>query len=421
MAHINHFRLLNSIKKRSIQEAIPMMPSYDSFAAFGGVKTQRDLIGLYEISRNIGSKGIVLVHNDPDFEASLSQIMSINPYPFQTVNPPKMYLTNSQGRNNSFYDPLYGLDKSEVLDAILPNNPDNRYIAEAQSIRSVLADYLDIIACQFRNDFRFGRYPYNLEVLYELTAMPYSQLDQQVLTHLPEQFRYIASRLSAPDAQQKAFNAVQSFALALNHSLWQRKGFDHHTRLSIVEAVGTNSLISIYVPGSKKEILDYLAVELRALNTRGFPYLLVTSGISLNESPSFRQLFLDEHASLPYSTGILSDNISTIVNTANPSVNHELSLLFGQTQEMFVFACSSTLAAAPFSQGIGNYYRNVSEHHQDRHTGAFDLFSSRGSGYSQREVQQAIVTPEELTTLGDGCLIYGSNHLVPDLIRHFTF
>ena len=74
MAHINHYRQVNNIQRLSIHEAISPRSSNDSFGAFGGYKNQRDLIGLYEISRNIGSKGIVLIHNDPNFESRLSEI-----------------------------------------------------------------------------------------------------------------------------------------------------------------------------------------------------------------------------------------------------------------------------------------------------------------------------------------------------------
>ena len=56
----------------------------------------------------------------------------------------------------------------------------------------------------------------------------------------------------------------------------------------------------------------------------------------------------------------------------------------------------------------------------DKHREPFRIFSSHGHGMAQREVQQAVVNPEELTRLGDGCLLYGKNHPIPILIQHFT-
>ena len=73
-----------------------------------------------------------------------------------------------------------------------------------------------------------------------------------------------------------------------------------------------------------------------------------------------------------------------------------------------------------FSAGIGQYYRQVTERHMDKHREPFRIFSSHGHGMAQREVQQAVVNPEELTRLGDGCLLYGKNHPIPILIQHFT-
>lgn len=219
---------------------------------------------------------------------------------------------------------------------------------------------------------------------------------------------------------------LRSFSLALEKCLWKYKGFSKHSKLSIFDTVLSRNLISIYVPGSRKETLDYLVAEFKALNDRNIPYLLITSNITISESPEFQKLFLNEHSALPYSTGILSEDISSIIGTGsttnnNFSNNTALSSFFTQTQEIFVFSCSSTLAAAPFSDGIGNYYRQVSEQHNEAHREPFHIFSSHGYGSAQREIQQAIINPEELTSLRDGCLIYGSNHAIPILANHFIF
>lgn len=423
MAHINHYRQVNNIQRLSIHEAISPRSSNDSFGAFGGYKNQRDLIGLYEISRNIGSKGIVLIHNDPNFESRLSELYTINPSIHQRRVAPQMYLANSNGSQNSFYDPLYGLSSSDVLDVIAPIPQDSHTLSEVQSVRSALADYLEIISYQFKkNNNTFGKYPYNLNLLYEITSMSFTELNRNILAYLPaQQFDNLTRRLSAPEAQQRAFNAVRSFSLALEKCLWKYKGFSKHSKLSIVDTVLSRNLISIYVPGSRKETLDYLAAEFKALNDRNISYLLITSNIAISESPEFQKIFLNEHSALPYSTGILSEDISSIISSGSTTNNTALSSFFSQTQDIFVFSCSSTLAAAPFSDGIGNYYRQVSEQHNETHREPFHIFSSHGYGSAQREIQQAIINPEELTSLGDGCLIYGSNHEIPILAKHFIF
>ena len=260
---------------------------------------------------------------------------------------------------------------------------------------------------------------YDLDLLLELTRMPYSDLERNVLAFLPQPLSgQLMGRLSQSGSQQKAFHAVRAFAQAMNKCLWTPRGFAGHTKLSIIQAVREKCLISIYVPGSRSEILDYLAVELQALNDQNAPYLLVTSGITLPNSPRFQSLFLQEHSAMNYATGILAEDLSSAVQT--DASDRTQAALFGQLQELFVFACSSTLAAAPFSAGIGQYYRQVTERHMDKHREPFRIFSSHGHGMAQREVQQAVVNPEELTRLGDGCLLYGRNHPIPILIQHFT-
>lgn len=428
MAHINHYRLIDQVQRLSIDEVLSYGASNNSFGAFGGVKAQRDLVGLHQISRNLGEKGIILVHNDPDFESKLSHVYELNPDLALRVRTPSMFLANSQESYHSFYDPLYGLSSGEVLDVIAPVSNDRNGLTDVYSVRSILADYLTIISYQFSsNPAAFGKYPYNLDLLYELTGLPYSELYRNVIDWLPaDQFEALSRRLSAPDAQQKAFNAVRSFSISLEKGLWQYQGFARHSRLSIIDAVLGGNLISIYVPGSRKEILDYIAAECRALNDSSIPYLLITSHIAISESPEFKKLFLSEHAALPYSTGILAETLSTIIDSSSGreysgSGRMDLASLFSQMQDLFVFSCPNTLAAIPFSEGIGSYYRQVSEQHSDVHREAFHLFSTRSYGISTRETQQAIINPEELTALGDGCLIYGSRHRIPILARHFTF
>ena len=425
MAHINYYRNIIHFNRLTIQEAIQPGYSNISFAAFEGTKKQRNIIGLYQISRCIGHKAIVLIHNDPDFEKSLTQLFDINPTLSSNNSSFQMYLANQYGNQNSYYDPLYGLSSGDVLDAIAPIPKDSRNLSEIQALRTILADYLEIIQYQFSKNRRaFGEYPFNLDLLYELTKMTYSELKKRVLDYLPStSFDSLIRRLSAAEAQQKAYNAVLTFALNLNKCLWTNKGFSNHSKLSIVSTIESKSLISIYVPGSRKEILDYLAIELKAVNDQRGPYLLLTSGINISESDEFKKLFLNEHKALAYSTGVLSETISGIVSTGNNSdlSNMGLSSFFSQTQDLYVFSCSSALSATPFSNGIGKYYRQVSEYHDDIHREPFHIFSTHGMGATQREIQQAIINPEELTNLGDGCLIYGSNHPFPILVDHFIF
>lgn len=419
MAHIHHFRTLDQVQRLSLQEVRSPQHTAVNFAAFCGSRQQREAVGLHEMERCCGKRGVVLIHNDPQLEGRLSRIYDRNPLLRRLPAQFQMYLANPNGSSNAFYDPLYGLSASYVLDVLCPVSDDG-FRSETQAVRSALSDYLEILRFQFsKHPAPFGAFPYNLDLLLELTQMPYAGLERNVLAFLPQPLSgQLMGRLSQSGSQQKAFYAVRAFAQAMRKCLWTPRDFAGHTKLSLTQAVAEKSLISIYVPGSRGEILDYLAIELQALNDRNTPYLLVASGVTLPNSPRFQALFLQEHSAMNYATGILAEDLSSAVQT--DASDRSQAAFFGQLQELFVFACSSTLAAAPFSAGIGQYYRQVTERHADKHREPFRLFSSHGHGMAQREVQQAVVNPEELTHLRDGCLLYGKNHPIPILAQHFT-
>ncbi len=416
MTHITHTRLLRQIRQISVGDAVPQDNTDISFGIFGGEDFQRTQVGLHEIARCIGKKGVVLIHNDPNIEYSLSRIYSISAQRNNYV----MYLANSNGSLNSSYDPLYGLRMADVVDVIAPLSPDTRIMTDVQSLRSTITDYLSIMQWQFsQNSSAFGDYPFNLNLLIELTAMPYTKLEQNVLAYLPSDLAgSISTRLSSPEAQQRAYNAVLSFAQILSKSLWTRSSAAAHTRLSIIRAVRERNLISIYVPGSSPGILDYLSAELKALNDMSIPYLLVSCGISIQNSTSFSRLFLDNHTQLNYTTGILAEDLTGVIG--NDPSGSNLTDVFAQTQEMFIFECASVHSATPFSNGIGQYYRRVIETHSESSRAPFQIFSGRGYGHTEHETQQAVINPEELIRLGAGCLVYGKNYTIPVLVDFLT-
>lgn len=419
MAHINHIRNIDHLARLSIGDVINN--SYpNSFGAFCGRQAQRNLVGLHKISRVVGKIGIIILHNDPHFENQLSQIYELNPS-LGANNSPRMFIANqvdSTGTIISYYDPLYGLTQSAVLDVLAPRT-NSRSPLETNRLRSILSDYLAIIEHQFRkNPVPFGNYPYTLDLLYDLTSMSYSELQKRVISFLPDNLRGpISGRLSADGSQQNAYNAVLSFAQSMNEFLWTKRGFSSHTRLSIVDTGKSRQLVSIYIPESRSDVLEYIATELQQLNNLQVPYLVIENGINLNANQKLKNIFMTEHSALPYFTGILAENTSTIIDQSNNT--NDLASLFGQVQEMFVFSCSSILAAQPFSDGIGNYYRRVKDQHSDTRREPFHIFSSHGQGNVQREITQRIVDPEELTAMTNGCLLYGKNYPNPVLVDNF--
>lgn len=419
MAHINHSRRIRHLQTLSAREAAASSQR-SSFAAFCGVSQQRILIGLYKIRQFCGVTGGILLHNDPQLERRLGELYAIDGNNGRNF---RVFLANQAGPQGveSFYDPLYGFSDNAILDLLAPLQQSSPAAAELRTLRSALADYLTIMRLRFEQDpGPFGDYPYNLDLLLELTKMPYAVLWNRVLAWLPNAAREeLASRLSAEGVQQMSYNAVLSFAQQLGSFLWTQRGFAGHSCLSAISAVRGGNFISIYIPESRADVLDFLAAELQQLNNTRTPYLLVESGLNLNASPRLKQLFLAEHRELPYCTGILAEDTSGI--TSGELDRNDLTALFSQTQEIFIFACSSTMAAQPFSDGIGTYYRLAQEHHTDTMREPLRLFSSHGSGTVQHEMLQHTVTAEELTNLDMGCLLYGRNYPVPIIVDRFTF
>lgn len=423
MPHINYSRNIDRQLQLSAKDVISKGTENISFAAFCGSPWQRRQIGLYEIGRCCGKTGIVFIHSDQSLEDRLEEIYRLYPEIHERNPQFQMILANSDMSDPAkrFYDPLYGLSAADILDVITPVSTDARLISEVSSLRSVLSDYLEMMSIQFcRDPSPFGSSAFNLDLLLELTEMPYFRLQSTVIHHLPTSTdvkKGLMGRLSADGAQQRAYNAVRSFSQKMERCLWSKRGFAKHTQLSIMQAVKDCHLISIHVPGSRADILDYLASELRALNDRQQPYLLVISGINANNSEMFKKLFLEDHIGMPYATGILAEDLSGTINSSNES---ELGAVFSQTQEMFVFSCSNAYTAGLFSKGIGYYYRRASERHTDKHRAPFRIFAAHGQGTTTREVHEFRINPEELTGLGDGCLLCGRRYPIPTLVSHFN-
>lgn len=410
MAHINHSRDVYQRNRLSLSSFLTLDNSNPSFAAFCGRPAQRNAVALHGIRRYWGRTGIVLLHNDASLENSLGQL--------ETTNPQlKTYLVNHPGNVDFYYDPLYGLSAEHIVNCIIPLASGNSFSDTNRTVRSYLACYLEIMNIQFRmNPQPFGNYPYNLDLLMELVRMPYRTLEQSVLNHLPEpQREHIKTLLSTPNAQQSVYDAVTAFATIMRTYIWTSRGFAGHSRMSITQAVRERCLISIYVSDSNPELLDYLTTELYSLINQQIPFLLMESGIQLNNCARLKQLFFAEHQHSNYSTAIITDGLSGIINS-----EEEMATLFSQHPEFIVFSCNNVRAAEPFSNALGTYQRLIEETQYSRNREPFHIFASHGNGRATREVTEHNVRPEELVYLNDGCLLCSTHYRRPVLIRHFS-
>lgn len=418
MAHINYSRNVLYTRQQHLESLLPWGNLRASFAVFCGRPEQRRAAGMQGIRRCCGHMGIVVLQNDPLLARSVSCLRSQMPDFAQQCPWFRTYSVNPAGSRERYYDPLYGLSTVAVLDAIVPTDGGGYGATSALALRNYLSGYLEIMDVQFRRDpSPFGRFPYNLDLLLQLTEMSLYQLEQQVLQYLPQAVRErISALLSQDSAQQQSYAAVLAFAAEMGDFLWTHRGFGGHTRMSIVEAVRRRCVISVTVPSFRPAVLRYLYQELKTLKEARDEFLLVVSGVSLANNPELRRLFTDSHDSASYVTGILASDLSHVISDPG-----ELAPFLAEHQEVLVFSCSSTQQASPFSDALGTYQRMVMEEHTDRRRQPFHIFSDHGYGSGIREVTEQNINPQELLSLGEGAVLCGSLYVPPVIVERVIF
>ncbi|MBQ5868994.1 MAG: hypothetical protein IIW68_06695 [Lachnospiraceae bacterium] len=404
MAHIEHTRQIELCRELAVKDLFPHNLATGNFAVFSGDINRRLLIANHAIRPYVGKMGVVFLHGDPFTPNRLGDLVRGNP----DVN---LFFANRNLENARIYDPLYGLGENAILDIIFPDR-------SKETERARLGDYLSIMEYQFeKNPSVFGNYPYNLDLLLELTRMPADKLKKTVLDYLPkDKGDSLNSRLSEEKIQQTIYDAVDNFCKLVKETLWTPTDAARHSRVSIVAAAKNKDIISVYVPNSDPSLFDYLFHELDALIKSGTPFLLVESGLNLKEKSKLSELFFKEHSHLGYRTGILSQTIASVLNVDN---NDELIKLASEYHEIVVMNCSSVTEAEPFSQLAGIYFRQSVSSTKQRFRNLLSLIPSLGSSTQTTDIQERNIRPEEIRDLNNGIMLYGRNHRYPILVRSF--
>lgn len=409
MAHINRSRQVSHVWRISLRRLMPEGQIPNSFAVFCGSAHRRSAIGLHAIRQCRGKVGVVFLHNDPSFALQLANA-------FPSDSKTALHVPNPPNASQFHYDPLYGLPEEAVLDLIVPPCTNSASSPAVDAIRARLRNYLSIMEYQFRRSPEmFGRYPYNLDLLVQLTQMPYPQLESTVLNHLPPALgNSLKEQLSAGNAQASVRDAVNNFTPLMNRYLWTPRNFRHHTEISIYQAVADRSIISVYVPNSAPGLLDYIEQELQALTDAQYPFFLIESGLNLTKSPSLRERFMGQHAQLNYRTGILS---ATPTNILSPNLE-DFGNLIREHHDVLVLECAGDAEADIFSRASGSYYRQVTTTHEGQSRGPFQIFSGHTSGTDVTEHEDRNVRTHELTALGQGALLFSHGFSDSVLIRN---
>ena len=411
MAHVNYARFATQRRELRLDDVLPQAGGASGFAAFCGTAEQRRHVALRGIRRACGRMGVVVLQNDPQLAAEVGSLrdelggaVAGNPG-FRT------YSMNPAGSFEHYYDPLYGVSVAAALDTLVP---DDMPPAEAHVLRNCLSAYLRIMLVQFRlHPEPFGAYPFNLDLLLDLTEMSPSRLESDVISHMPApDASEVRTVLSQEDAQPRAYAAVRAFVSEVGAYLWTRRGFARHTCASVSAAVRNGCVASVTLPTSNKAVYRCLYQELRTLIEERCPFLLVVSDVALDEAHDLRRLITSPHESAGYITGVVAPDVLHVARD-----DAEVGALIAQHADVLVFGCASTQQAEPFSQALGTYRRIVTDRQMNSYRQPFGLFSSHGAGSTQREMQERNVTVEELMDLGSGAVLCGSAHRQPILFN----
>ena len=404
MQHINYSRQVIERYCDDLGRIMPVASSVSNFAALCGTAQQRYAVAAQAIARAYGRCGIVILHDDPTFDSflyNLSQLLPSGQH-FNFIN-------------QRTYDPLYGMDAESIQNLLIPAQHDGITAPEVERIRAGLRVYLEIMRLQFsKNATTFGQFPYNLNLLLQLTQMPLETLVQEVLCALPQSLaRSMKDVIHAPGMQQSIYAAVLNFSTLMERYLWTPGQFQHHTQLSIIQSVFNQQVISVRVPASRSELLAFLNAELEVLAQQNTPFLLIADGINLSNCPALQDRFLNDHLQQRYSTGILASEFHSVSDRAE-----DASRLLSQCHDVFLFNCHSANQALPIVSQLGKYYRTEIERNTHYERQPFHLFRSKGHGRNEKYIEELNVRPEDMMGTPDRALLCGINHTSPVIIRH---
>lgn len=403
MAHIDTERQRTEVLSYPLSRFLPPEESDGSFCIFCGDERRRDDAALYAVSRSCGRRGVVLLHNSPGFEARLGELTAGGASRFRSffANRPA---PSGSPQDSFFYDPLYGLDKERAVNAIVPLSESSPAYPAQIDLQAHVRAYLSAMEELFAlRPETFGDYPFNLDLLAMLTAMPYATLERRVLRDLPpERYRQLAAALSGKDVQRQAAAAVEHFAGNMRRSLWVPRQAAH-TRLSVIKAVEDRCLISIYLPAPEPAVLDYIAYELESLVWRKIPFLLVDCGADLRGSSRLFSYFTAQRSPESYSAGISAPDVESVLGAG--ADDKALGSLLERNGRTVVLRCANTAVAEPFSRLCGTYYRTYRLWQRTQNRLPWHLFSSHESGVSEQQQETPNVRAEELTALNGGALL----------------
>lgn len=410
MAHINYTRQLRTRISATLEEIMPLSMGGCNFAVFGGTPQQRADAAVQALARYCGRCGILVLLNASDREPAgrLEQLLLQLP---RSLPDTHRAFRNTPVRTLpwSGYDLLYGLDEAAICQLMFPRENIHGNTAMTNDALLGLQQYLNIMRYRFQlNSTPFGTYPFNLNLLYQLTSMPYPQLQSQVLSYLPQTVHdSVESVLGRDKVPQQVFSVVDGFAKRFQRFQVLPGDFGAHSRRSIFQSMCSREILCLRVPNSSQTLMDYIEAELTQLSEVGIPFMMLSAELDLINSPALHSRFLRKPSANSY-MGILSESMSPVA-----SGSAQQRQIFSHYQQVLVYQCATKDLAEPFSSNCGNYRRTEIQEHHGLHWQPFHLFPGYNTGDAIIKTDERNIRAEELTELGSGVLLMGKQYEPP--------
>lgn len=413
MAHINYTRQLRTRLSATIDQIMPLHMGGCNFAAFGGTSQQRVNAAVQALARYCGRCGILVLQNASDRDAAsrLEQLLHQLPrslpdthHTFRNTPVRTLFWNN--------YDLLYGLDEDAICQLMFPGENLHSYAAQMNSTLQGLHAYLNIMRYQFQlNSTPFGAYPFNLNLLYQLSQMDYQVLKDRVLRYLPSSVRTpIQDVLSKNDVQKQVFLVVKQFANRFESFHLLPGDFGEHSRCSVFQSMQNREILCLRIPNSSSTLMDYIEAELNQLSNTGIPFLLLSAELDIINSPKLHSRFLRNPSPNSY-MGIMAESMSAVAST-----DEQQRDIFSYYSQILVFQCATEELAEPFSKNCGNYKRKEQQENHALHWQPFHVFPTVGAGKMTVTSDERNIRPDELTNLGSGVLLMGKLYQPPERI-----
>lgn len=402
MSHINYVRRIHQVAHIRLDEYFTSDVNSGNFSVFCGDSVSRNMAAIRGLTRACGKKGVVIIHNDTALEDRLGLIRTL------CTGQYSIFSVNGQGQRQ--YDPLYGLEETDILDLIIPFETAGAAAPQLVQARACLSDYLRIMRWQYQQgNPSMHQSPYNLDLLISLASMSAMDLENRVLAYMPDQIKHeLSSRMSRQGVQQSVWYMISNFASKMSAYFWTRQeNWKRHSTLSIVSAVQNGDVISVRIPDSEHELLRCCSIELQSLLRREIPFLVLFVNIRIIGNSTIENIIFNPTNKCAF--GLVSPTVNTSIG------NDRIGDVLNTSNQVVVLPCGSIEDATVFSNAMGSYYRIIRPIDRSRERRAFHIIPTltRHRGYQETETHN--IRPEEL--LNGSCLLCGADDDAPYLVK----